>query len=229
MGPEDFSTDIDYAEAMLRSGIQDGLYVPAQRLIESDLIKQTGIKRAVIREALRRLESDGLVHIEKNRGATVRFISREEVADILEMLEVVTIFMLKKIAVRSKENRKALGKILSSTRQFNKRLSKINAVHEYLDENAHFWGALCDIAGNKLLSKTRLRLQTPLFRLSIQSVTLNSDRERWIKGHEELVLALIDGDEKRATRIGEKSCRDTLDAMLALPERAFGTNSSPES
>lgn len=222
MQRKDFHTDIDYAEAMLRKGFQHGLFVPGQRLIEAELTGQTGLKRTVIREALRRLESDGLVQIEKNRGASVRFISREEVADTLEMLELLTVFMLKKIAVNSKENRKALEKILKSTRQFNKRISKINALHEFFDEHAHFWGALCDISGNKLLAKTRQRLQTPLFRLSIQTVSVNSHREQWIQGHEELVLALIDGDEKKAVRLGKKSCDAMIALILDLPDMAFG-------
>ena len=63
----------------VRSSILNGSYRPGQRLIEADLTRDTGAGRAHVREALRQLWGEGLVHIEENRGATVKRLSREDV------------------------------------------------------------------------------------------------------------------------------------------------------
>ena len=59
-------------EAFIREGILEGRFVPGQRLVEIDLMTELGATRSAVREALRRIAADGLVQIERNRGASVR-------------------------------------------------------------------------------------------------------------------------------------------------------------
>lgn len=68
----------------LRKGITGGRLQPNQRLIELDLARELGVSRAAVRNALMRLEQEGLVEREPNRGARVRLISEEEAVEILE-------------------------------------------------------------------------------------------------------------------------------------------------
>jgi DNA-binding GntR family transcriptional regulator len=66
----------------VRDRIRRGRMVPGQRLIEADLIRETGASRSRVREALQRLETEGLVAIEEFRGASVRRFSRDELSAI---------------------------------------------------------------------------------------------------------------------------------------------------
>jgi len=66
----------------VRQRIRTGRFVPGQRLVEVDIIRQTGASRTKVREALKRLEGEGLVLIEEFRGASVRSATIEEVRQI---------------------------------------------------------------------------------------------------------------------------------------------------
>jgi DNA-binding GntR family transcriptional regulator len=66
----------------VRERIRNGSYVPGQRLIEADITRATGAPRAKVREALQRLETEGLVVIEEFRGASVRALGLEEARQI---------------------------------------------------------------------------------------------------------------------------------------------------
>ena len=59
-----------------------GDLAPGQRLTERELIDRVGVSRTVIREALRQLESEGLVETVPNKGPVVRALSRAEAVDL---------------------------------------------------------------------------------------------------------------------------------------------------
>lgn len=67
---------------VLRSSIVNGRLAPGARLIERELIAMTGVSRTLIREALRQLEAEGLVHVVPNRGAVVRELTAAEARDL---------------------------------------------------------------------------------------------------------------------------------------------------
>ena len=95
--------ELDFLVHELRGRIHRGEFVPGQRLIEADLVADTGMSRGRVRDALRVLESEGLVQIDRNRGASVRRITRKEVTDTLELMRAISILMTDKAITRSKE------------------------------------------------------------------------------------------------------------------------------
>ncbi|CAM3111613.1 GntR family transcriptional regulator [Prescottella defluvii] len=70
------------AYSQIRQAIVEGRYRPGQRLIEQRIAEQFALSRTPVREALRRLEAEGLVLSEPNRGAVVRTLSRADVSDM---------------------------------------------------------------------------------------------------------------------------------------------------
>jgi DNA-binding GntR family transcriptional regulator len=66
----------------LRTAIIEGRLAPGQRLIERELIEMTGVSRTVIREALRQLESEGVVATIPNKGPIVRELTLAEATDL---------------------------------------------------------------------------------------------------------------------------------------------------
>ena len=65
--------------ALVKKCILEGRFVPGQRLVEVDLMKETGESRAHVREGLRHLRAEGLVEIEEYRGAVVKRITRKDI------------------------------------------------------------------------------------------------------------------------------------------------------
>jgi DNA-binding GntR family transcriptional regulator len=63
----------------VKKSILDGRYVSGQRLVEVDLVRETGESRAHVREGLRHLRAEGLVEIEDYRGAVVKQLTRKDI------------------------------------------------------------------------------------------------------------------------------------------------------
>jgi DNA-binding GntR family transcriptional regulator len=71
---------------LLRSRILDGTYGPGYRLVMDQLARETGVSTIPLREALRRLQSDGLVEVVRNIGARVAVFDAAQVEHSLQVL-----------------------------------------------------------------------------------------------------------------------------------------------
>ena len=76
---------VELAYERIRAAIVESEYEPGQRLIEQKIAEEYALSRTPVREAIRRLEAEGLVVAERNRGAVVRSISAAEVRDLYEL------------------------------------------------------------------------------------------------------------------------------------------------
>jgi len=74
---------------ILRNAIIDGRFKPGSRLVERELCEFTGVSRTSIREALRQLESEGLIKLIPNKGPIVATLTPEEAKDIYEVRGVM--------------------------------------------------------------------------------------------------------------------------------------------
>lgn len=73
------------AYARVRRGIVEGRYRPGERLVEQRLAEELDLSRTPVREAFRRLQAEGLVVVEPNRGVRVRGLSVDEIGDLYEL------------------------------------------------------------------------------------------------------------------------------------------------
>src|SRR5262245_38529719 len=73
----------------LRTAILRGKYGDEHPLREVELCRELGISRIPLREALHRLEGEGLVEIRPNRGAAVASLSPAELAEIAELCRMI--------------------------------------------------------------------------------------------------------------------------------------------
>lgn len=76
-------------EDAVREAITSGVYAPGERLIERELCEGLGVSRASVREALRRLEAEKLVHTVPHRGPVVASISVEEARQLYALRAVL--------------------------------------------------------------------------------------------------------------------------------------------
>jgi GntR family transcriptional regulator, trigonelline degradation regulator len=76
-------------EGALRQAITDGQLLPGQRLTERELTTQLAVSRTLVREALRQLESEGLITVIPHRGPVVRQLTAAEVEDLYDIRAVL--------------------------------------------------------------------------------------------------------------------------------------------
>ncbi|MDF5758966.1 GntR family transcriptional regulator [Spongiactinospora sp. TRM90649] len=82
--PKGSKAEISYS--LLRSRILDGTYGPGYRLVIDQLARETGVSTIPLREAVRRLQSDGLVEVIRNIGARVAAFDSVQVEHTLNVL-----------------------------------------------------------------------------------------------------------------------------------------------
>jgi DNA-binding GntR family transcriptional regulator len=80
---------VDLAYGLIRSRIQDAAFTPGYRLVLGTLAKELGVSTVPVREAVRRLEAEGLVEVIRNVGAIVRGLDPVEYRWGVETLAVV--------------------------------------------------------------------------------------------------------------------------------------------
>src|SRR5688572_11131784 len=80
-----YATKSDYAYTRLRDGILTGEFQPGTVLHQATLAKTIGISTTPLREAMRRLMTEGLVELDAHRDAHVSPLTAEEARDLLEV------------------------------------------------------------------------------------------------------------------------------------------------
>ncbi|GGE41281.1 GntR family transcriptional regulator [Agaricicola taiwanensis] len=140
------STSVEQATAMIRQAILSGRYGPGERIKVADLSSQFGFSAMPLREALRKLEGEGLVEIEPNRGATVRRLDRRFVEDLYELNTELRIFAVRRgIKTMTLDKMDVLEGIAKS---YEEAVSQ-GDFEEALRLNREFHGKIVEIGGNR--------------------------------------------------------------------------------
>lgn len=87
---------VDRVYQAVREAILSGTYPPGSRLLASTIAVDNGVSSIPVREALRRLETERLIVVERNRGASVAPISVEDMLDIYETRRVLECHALRR-------------------------------------------------------------------------------------------------------------------------------------
>jgi DNA-binding GntR family transcriptional regulator len=133
----------------LRQSIIAGRLAPGARLIERELIAMMGVSRTVIREALRQLESEGLIAIIPNKGPVVRELTLDEAKDLYSIRAVLEGLAARLFAENAgNEQVKKLEQALTATGKAYER----GVPEEILEAKNRFYDVLFEGAGSETLS-----------------------------------------------------------------------------
>ena len=144
----------------LREAIFNGVFNPGDQLQETALAAQIGVSRSPLREALLVLEREGLVTITPNRGAFIRTMTPEEMAEVLSLR-----FPLETMALRLARQR-ITPQLLVQLRQSFEALCELAQKREartLIEREFWFHKAIWAASGHKLLNQTLVRICTPWF------------------------------------------------------------------
>ena len=77
------------AFAALLDALRRGVFAPGDRLREEDVGQMLGLSRTPVREALRRLEAEGIIEHKPRQGAVIRTLDHSEMVELYEMRGVL--------------------------------------------------------------------------------------------------------------------------------------------
>jgi len=181
----------------LRDLIIQGELKAGSRLNERELTGMLGISRTPLREATRRLASEGLVQLLPHRGAIVAPIDEDRVRDALQVMGALEAYAGEVACARATEA--DLNEIRAL--HFEMLADRAREDHRsYFARNQAIHFKIIDCAGNEVLSQTYRMLNDRVRRVRYQA---NVNRERWdlaIAEHEEILDALVARDAPRLKR-----------------------------
>lgn len=186
---------------VIRQAILDFRYKPGQRLIERELIEQTGVSRTTIREVLRELEAEGLVTTIPQKGAIVVVPTPEEAAELYEVRSALEQLAVRNFVARATaEQVKALR---GTAAVFNQIVGEGGEdTQALLRAKDAFYDVLFEGAGNKQVSAILGSLQARVRMLRAASM---SNPERGDKIVAELD-ALVGAIEARDADAAAEAC-----------------------
>jgi DNA-binding GntR family transcriptional regulator len=183
------------AEDRLREAIVTGRLQPNERLVESDLARSLGVSRTIVRTALARLEQEGLVQHQRNRGARVRLVEQREAVEILEARSV-----LEGLAVRFAAQR-ATPQDVEELRGIAEEMRRRREADDLLgvsDQNARLHRRMIEIGGHATASRLIATLNTQIVRFQYRTILLPGRGERSLSEHVAIIDAVAAGDPDAA-------------------------------
>lgn len=203
---------VDRAYAALRDRIFSGELRAGDRLKERDVCADLKISRTPVREALRRLQADGLVDIEPRRGGIVAGISASEIDEVYSLGILLESFAARLAAQRA--SAADLDRLRGIIGTMDETLAGETARtrHRYLELDSELHRLIVTMAANRRLSAAVQQIvSTPVL---VQAFTHYSqtDLERSLEQHRNIVAALAARDPDWA----ESAMRAHIHAARAI-------------
>lgn len=196
----------------LKSAVLTGRFNPGQRLTEEHLAKSLGVSRTPVREALHKLESEGLVKPMERRGFSVARDSREEMEDLFDIRAALEGYAIRLIcACIDDESIDSLQHLIGQAEKALER-KKLDEVFKY---NTRFHDALHGVISHKsrfhnLIADTRKYV----LRYRKDSLHYLAGARRTIDGHKKIVLAISLKDPDLCERVMREHIEEAKEEAL---------------
>lgn len=209
-----YVTKSDYAYTRIREGILSGEFEAGTVLHQSMLAKTIGISTTPLREAMRRLMTEGLVELDAHRDARVSALTAEEARDLLEVrLSLDPLAAALAAERRTRDDISRMRETLSSV----KPLLTNPSVHDLVSHRA-FHSAVYEASHNDLLISTLNGLWDKADRyrrMGLEVVRSQDELDQKDREHREMFDAVIRGDAEAASAVMLQHINTSLGAKAA--------------
>lgn len=199
--------------AWLRDRIRKGRFVPGQRLVEADIIAETGATRIKVREALQRLATEGLVQIEEFRGASVKRFTSDEIRQIYRARMALEGLAAAEFAAADlPEMKQRLAQIQNEMNEW-----EASGNHDRFAELNNAWHELIlDGAKNEYIKQFISYLTVPIYRLLFSTFYTKERIQLANADHRIITAAIVSARPEDAERAMRQHISAGLEALAEL-------------
>lgn len=179
----------------LRQAILRGELQPGERLLEIHLANKLGVSRTPIREAIRKLELEGLVLMIPRKGAVVAEITEKSLRDVLEVRRA-----LEELAVKlacEKIQDEEVKELKVAAKEFEKALGT-GDVTVYAEADVKFHDIIYRTTDNQRLIQLLYNLREQMYRYRVEYLKREEVHETLLTEHQHIIEMIEKRDEKRA-------------------------------
>ena len=212
LGMDEFLPLRDVVFNTLRQAILTGELKPGERLMEIHLANRLGVSRTPIREAIRKLELEGLVTMLPRRGAEVAQITEKSMKDVLEVRRTLDALSAELACERiSAEEEEALKKACLNFEaavktKDTKAIAKADvAIHDII----------AAATGNQRLIQLINNLAEQMYRYRFEYIKDASQHERIIEEHRIIYESIVKKDKEAAAEMAKTHIDNQEKAVIA--------------
>lgn len=208
----------DDVASRLRAAILNGAFAPGERLREEALARALGVSRGPVREALVELERQGLVVINRNRGAVVAQLSRNDLEELYTLRLAIEDLAIRRAA--SAADAVAIAAMRDRVEQMRQTIERGITEQEAAELDLEFHDLIYDAAHHRRLKDawTNMRPQIHILLLNRNIADIDF-REMLVSGHQDLLDCIAASDPDRAARILHEHLGGSYDRVSRSLER----------
>lgn len=223
----------DIAYTYIRKRILSGAFRPGQPLMTNELSTEIGVSRTPVRDALRQLETDGLVSIRARLGASVKTMDFREYGEACGLRLALESYAAGLAAQsRTNEELSEIELALASMRRLseeiiNAKVEERATIDELIREDVRFHIGIISAAKSNMLKKEVLRLHIinrvvsgpgpkPHNSRPLDKADKDAHRKETQASHEEIFQAIVRSDAMAAKSAMERHIQDIIDSNIRL-------------
>jgi DNA-binding GntR family transcriptional regulator len=208
---------VDAAHEQIRRRILDNVWPPGHRALEQEVALALGMSRTPVREALVRLQAEGLVEVVPRHGMRVLPVSPNDMREIYQVLTALEC-MAAELLARRKPTAAELQPLVQATQAMDHALA-VDDLDAWAKADEAFHALLLDLAGNRHLQATVMNHwdrahRARLFTLRLRPKPIHSTQEHML-----MVDHLLAGDAEGVSRVIRAHRERASQELLAIFER----------
>ena len=195
----------------LRQAILRGELKPGERLMEIQLANKLGVSRKPIREAIRKLELEGLVLMIPRKGAEVADITEKSLLDVLEVRRALEELSVQLVCDRITEEE--IKELVTAAEAFKKAL-KSKDVTEIAEADVRFHDVIYFATKNQKLIQLLNNLREQMYRYRVEYLKNEEVYSQLLREHEEIIQHISKREKDKAARIVCKHIDNQVDTVM---------------
>lgn len=179
--------------------------------MEIQLANKLGVSRTPVREAIRKLELEGLVLMIPRKGAEVADIVEKGLMDVLEVRKA-----LEELSVRlacDRITKKEINELRQAAEEFKKTL-KERDITKTAEADVRFHDIIYMATDNQKLIQLLNNLREQMYRYRVEYLKNEKAHPQLIREHEELISNIIERNKEEATAIMNKHIDNQVAAVM---------------
>ena len=195
----------------LRQAILRGELKPGERLMEIQLANKLGVSRTPIREAIRKLELEGLVLMIPRKGAEVAEITEKSLRDVLEVRRALEELAVELVCEKITDEQ--IQDLKGAAEDFKASL-KEGDITRIAEADVKFHDVIYMATDNQKLIQLLNNLREQMYRYRVEYLKRSDFHQQLIDEHEEIIETIESGQKDRAVQVVCQHVDNQVEAVM---------------
>ncbi len=179
--------------------------LPGEQIVEGTLAQMLNMSRTPVREAMRKIQQEGLIETIPNKGSFIKRFTKQDVVMAYELISATAgmcAYLLAEQIEKGEIEKSFLSELVDCIYNMDTHTQCENP-KLWADEDEKFHLILCEKCGNTIILETYKQYKWKINQVLWFVVTGNFDRELSNQNHKDMLLAIKNGEKEKAQQIAQ--------------------------